>query len=94
MLKTKKVDVAFAGQSTVDIYNEKNPDSKVKSIAAARFCDGGFMMPLGDERLKNMMDDAVMEINSSGQIREILTRWMKTDDTRYARAPAKAYGDK
>ena len=32
MLKTKKVDVAFAGQSTVDLYNEKNPDTKVKSL--------------------------------------------------------------
>jgi ABC-type amino acid transport substrate-binding protein len=93
MLKTKKVDVAFAGQSTVDLYNEKNPDSKVKSIAPARFCDGGFMLPLGDERLKHMMDDAIMEINSGTQLRDILTRWMKTDDPRYVRAPAKAYGN-
>ncbi len=93
MLKTKKVDIAFSGQSTVDLYNEKNPDSKVKSIGAARFCDGGFMMPLGDERLKDMMDSAIMEINNSGQLRDILTKWMKTPDPKYVRAPAKAYGE-
>jgi hypothetical protein len=52
------------------------------------------MMPLGDERLKNMMDDAIMEINSGNQLRDILTKWMKTDDPRYVRAPTKAYGDK
>lgn len=94
MLKTKKVDVAFSGQSTVDLYNEKNPESKVKSIGAARFCDGAFMIPLGDERLRHMMDDAIMEINSSGQVRDILTHWMKTDDPLYVRAPAKAYEEK
>jgi L-cystine transport system substrate-binding protein len=94
MLKTKKVDVAFSGQSTIDLYNEHNPDSKVKSIGAARFCNGAFMMPLGDSRLKDMMDNAIMELNSSGQLREILTKWMKTDDPNYVRAPAKPYGDK
>ena len=52
------------------------------------------MTPLGDERLKNMMDDAIMEINSSSQLRDILTKWMKTDSPLYVRAPAKAYGDK
>jgi len=94
MLKTKKVDVAFSGQSTVDLYNEKNPDSKVKSIAAVRFCDGGYMMPLGDIRLKYMIDNAIMELSTSGQIRQILNHWVKPDDPLYVRAPAMPYGEK
>ncbi len=95
MLKTKKVDIAFSGQSTVDLYNDKNPESKVKSIGAARFCDGGFMMPLGDTRLKYMIDNAIMELSTSGgQIRAILNHWVKPDDPLYVRAPAVPYGDK
>jgi ABC-type amino acid transport substrate-binding protein len=94
MLNTKKVDVAFSGQSTVDLYNEKNPDRKVKSIGAARFCDGAFMLPLGDTRLKYMIDNAIMELSSSGQIRAILNKWVKPDDPLYVRAPAVPYGEK
>jgi len=92
MLNTHKIDVAFSGQVTVDLYNEKNPNNKVKSVAAVRFCDGGFMMPLGDYRLKYMIDNAIMELNTSGQIRAILNKWVKPDDPLYARAPALPYG--
>ena len=91
MLNTHKIDVAFSGQTTVDLYNEKNPDNKVKSVKAVRFCDGGFMMPLGDYRLKYMIDNAIMELNTSGQIRAILNKWVKPDDPLYARAPALPY---
>jgi ABC-type amino acid transport substrate-binding protein len=52
------------------------------------------MMPLGDVRLKYMIDNAIAELNSSGQIRAILNRWVKPDDPLYARAPAQLCGDK
>jgi ABC-type amino acid transport substrate-binding protein len=87
MLKTNKIDIAFSGQSTVDIYNEKNSE-KIKSLdEPVRFCNGAFMLPAGDERLKHLVDNAIVEINSSGQIKEILSRFMK-QDPRYVRAPA------
>jgi ABC-type amino acid transport substrate-binding protein len=93
MLKTNKIDVAFAGQSTVDMYNEKNSE-KIKSLTEPiRFCNGAFMLPLGDERFKHLIDDAIMEINSSGQIKEILSRFMKLDP-RYVRAPALPFQEK
>jgi ABC-type amino acid transport substrate-binding protein len=41
MLKTHKIDVAFGDQSMVDLYNEKNPGGKVKSLPVpVRFCNG------------------------------------------------------
>jgi ABC-type amino acid transport substrate-binding protein len=93
MLKANKIDVAFSGQSTVDMYNEKN-DEKIKTLnEPARFCDGAFMMPLGDQRLKYMIDNAIMELNSSGQLREILNRFVKPDP-RYVRAPTLPYQEK
>jgi len=93
MLKNNKIDVAFSGQSTVDLYNEKSPE-KVKSLSEpARFCNGAFMLPLGDERLKHVIDNAIVEINSSGQIKEILGRYTKTDP-RYVRAPALPFQEK
>jgi ABC-type amino acid transport substrate-binding protein len=93
MLKANKIDVAFSGQTTVDLYNEKNAE-KLKSIdEPARFCNGGFMLPLGDVRLKYMIDNAITEINSSGQIRDILARFVKPDP-RYARVPTLPFQEK
>ena len=94
MLNTKKIDIAFAGQVTVDLYNEKNPDKKVKTLdEPVRFCNGAFMVPLGDEKLKNIVDNAIGELNSNGQVREILGRFTKLD-SHYIRIPAHLYEDK
>jgi len=93
MLKTNKIDIAFSGQSTVDLYNEKNPGTVRSLDEPVRFCNGAFMLPLGDERLKNMIDNAIGEINSSGLITEILGRFTKLDP-RYVRAPTLPFQDK
>ncbi|MDX2027482.1 MAG: transporter substrate-binding domain-containing protein [Alphaproteobacteria bacterium] len=94
MLKSRKIDIAFSGQITVDLYNEKNAD-KVKSLpVAVRFCNGAFMMPLGDARMKYMIDNAIGEINSSGQIRAVLNRYVKPDDPLYVRTPTLLFRDK
>ncbi len=91
MLTANKVDVVFVGgQGLIDLYNEKNPD-KVKALAEpVRFCNAAFMLPLGDEKLKYMIDNAITELNTSGQIKEILGRFIKLDP-RYVRMPALPY---
>lgn len=94
MLKFNKIDVAFAGQTTIDSYNEKNPEAKVRSLdQPVRFCNGAFMLPFGDAGLKSVVDNAIGELNSSGQIQVILNRFVK-DDPRYVLAPAKLFRDK
>lgn len=92
MLTANKIDVAFSGQVTVDLYN-KNNSNKIKSLdEPARFCNGAFMLPLGDERLKHLIDDAITEINSSSQIKDILGHFIPSDP-RYVRAPALPFQD-
>lgn len=93
MLKAKKIDIAFAGQVTVDLYNEKNPGIIRSLDEPVRFCNGAFMLPLGDARLKYLVDNAITELNSSGQIEEILSRFTKIDP-RYIRSPAMPFRDK
>jgi cyclohexadienyl dehydratase len=93
MLKDNKADVTFAGQVTVDLYTEKNPGIVRALEEPVRFCNGAFMMPLGDERLKNLIDNAITELNSSGQISEILSHYVKLDP-RYIRAPALPFREK
>ncbi|MFA6279181.1 MAG: transporter substrate-binding domain-containing protein [Bdellovibrionales bacterium] len=94
MLKFNKIDVAFSGQTTIDAFNEKNPEGKTRSLdEPVRFCNGAFMLPLGDERLKNVVDNAIGEINSSGLIKTILNKFVK-DDPRYVRTPALLFRNK
>lgn len=90
MLKDKKIDIAFSGQVTVDLYNEKNPGIIRSLDEPVRFCNGAFMLPLGDTKLKNLVDNAITELNSSGQIEEILSHFTKIDP-HYIRAPAMPY---
>jgi polar amino acid transport system substrate-binding protein len=90
MLATGKVDIAFAGQSTVDLYNEKN-DKKLRSLAEpARYCHGGFMIPSGDTQLKEMLDAAILQMNTGGQLQAIMDKYVKRDP-RYVRLPAVPY---
>jgi ABC-type amino acid transport substrate-binding protein len=87
MLKTNKIDVAFSGQVTVDLYNEKNPGAIRALDEPARYCNGAFMVPLGDTKLKYMIDNAISELNSSGRIEEMLSHFTKLDP-HYIRIPA------
>lgn len=93
MLKAKKIDIAFSGQVTVDMYNQKNPGTIRSLDEPIRFCNGAFMLPLGDTKLKNLIDNAITELNSSGQIESILSRFTKID-SHYIRIPAMPYRDK
>ena len=93
MLATNKVDIAFSGQSTIDIYNQKNPDRKVRSLSEpARFCHGAFMVPLGDQQLKESFDAAIMQMNTGGQLAKLMEKNVKLDP-RYVLLPALPYRD-
>lgn len=90
MLETNKIDIAFSGQVSVDLYEKKNPH-KIKSLPyPARFCDGGFMMPLGDFNMKQMVDNAILELNTAGKLDEIAKKYMPLDP-RYVNMPNKPY---
>ncbi len=90
MLMYKKIDVAFAGQITVDLYNKANGDGIRSTDQPARFCDGGFMMGLGEHDLKHMIDNALMELNTSGELERITARYMPVQE-KYVRLPAEPF---
>jgi len=93
MLKDNKIDIAFTGQSTLDDYTAKNPGVARSLSEPVRFCEGAFLLPAGDERLKHMVDDAVMELNSNGRLNDLIGKYVKLDP-RYVRLPALPYEDK
>ena len=90
MLKDNKIDIAFSGQSTIDLYEAKNPGVVRSLPEAVRFCDGAFLLPAGDERLKHMVDDTVMELNTSGRLATLIGKSVKLNP-RYVRLPALPY---
>ncbi len=92
MLETGKIDIAFSGQITIDLYNEEH-ENKIRSLETpARYCNGAYMMPLGDVRLKFMVDNALMELNTSGQLKSIMKKYMPLDP-RYVRMPAMPFAE-
>jgi ABC-type amino acid transport substrate-binding protein len=79
MLDSNKIDIALAGKITVDLYEKTNP-GKVRVLPyPARYCNGAFMMPLGEFNLKQMMDNALMELNVSGQLDKIAKKYVPVD---------------
>lgn len=75
-LSSRKADVSFNNLISVDLYNQNN-DGKIKALRpAVDICNGSFMLPHGDERLKNMIDGALDEIIASGQMPNIYTKYM------------------
>jgi ABC-type amino acid transport substrate-binding protein len=71
---TKKADVTFNTALSVHSFNEKNPNL-VKTIGEpVNYCNGSFMLPLGDDRLKNMVDAGMSELIDKGMIDDIITR--------------------
>ena len=90
MLKGKKIDIAYTGQSTLDLYTKANGNVAKTVGPAVRFCNGGFMMPRGDVELKHSVDAAIAELNAAGTIQRILNAYMPAD-VKYARVPAHDY---
>lgn len=90
MLTSGKIDIAFSGQITVDMYNKANGDTIRTTDKPARYCNGGFMMNLGEHDLKQMMDNALLELNTSGELDRIAARYMPVQD-KYVRLPAQPY---
>lgn len=71
---TKKADVSFNTALSIKSFSEKNPDL-VKSVGEpVNYCNGAFLLPLGDDRLKNMIDSGMRELLDKGIMDDILTR--------------------
>jgi len=87
MLETNKVDITFSGQATIGLYEKQHPGKVISLPEPARYCNGAFMLPQGDTHLKEMVDNAIGEINSSGQIGDIIKKHTKLDK-RYVLVPA------
>lgn len=86
MLETGKIDIAFTGKITADIYEKNNP-GKIKTLpTAARYCDGAFMMGLGEFNLKQMIDNALLELNTAGTLEAIAKKYVPIDP-QYLRLP-------
>lgn len=86
-LTTKKVDAAFNNQISVDRFNEAN-GVKAKTIGKPlAYCNGSFMLPAGDYRLKYFIDSAIEEITAKG-ILDTITKKYLPDDERYWVRPA------
>lgn len=86
MTQDKKIDVSFTGQITMDLYEKSNPGKLRTLDEPARYCNGAFMMPLGEFNLKQMMDNALMELNVSGKLKEIAAKYMPVTP-KYIRLP-------
>jgi polar amino acid transport system substrate-binding protein len=73
-LTSKKIDFAFNTGVSAENYAKANP-GKIRIISQPlRHCNAGFLLPLGDERLKAMIDGATKELLANGTIDEILSR--------------------
>lgn len=90
MLKTGKIDVAFSGQITVDMYTKQNGDI-IKSLGEpVRYCAGGFMIPHGEYELKHMIDASITELNASKTFDRIAKKYMPLEP-KYVRMPAQRF---
>lgn len=71
---TKKADLTFNTALSILEFGKKNP-KQVKLVGdPVNFCNGSFMLPLGDDRLKNMVDSGMRELIDKGTIDQILSR--------------------
>jgi ABC-type amino acid transport substrate-binding protein len=71
---TKKADVTFNTALSIESFDKKNPN-QVKAVGEpVNYCYGAFMLPLGDDRLKNMLDAGMNELIDKGYIDEIVSR--------------------
>lgn len=71
---TKKADLTFNTALSILEFGKKNP-KKTKFVGdPVNFCNGSFMLPLGDDRLKNMIDTGMRELIDKGIIDQIMAR--------------------
>ncbi len=76
---TNKADVTFSDAASFGDYDAHN-SGKLKLIHTTepvRIYPVGYMLPMGDVRLKAMIDSALDELIYSGQIDKILARYEK-----------------
>lgn len=92
MLVARKIDIAFTGQSTADLYEKNNP-GKIHSLnEAVRYCNGAFMVPLGEYNLQDMLNNAIDELGTSGVMEGIITKYMPLDK-KYIALPDEPFKD-
>ncbi|HEY1096612.1 MAG TPA: transporter substrate-binding domain-containing protein [Alphaproteobacteria bacterium] len=71
---TKKADVTFNTALSISSFDKKSP-GKIKAVGEpVNYCSGAFMLPLGDDRFKNMVDSGMQELIDKGYIDDIVTR--------------------
>jgi ABC-type amino acid transport substrate-binding protein len=88
---TGKADVSFNLLSSIDKFN-KNQERQLKILGdkPSHYCYGALLLPQGDTRFKYMIDTAIHEMNSTGQLEKIIGAHF-SDDKRYWRVPAYPY---
>jgi polar amino acid transport system substrate-binding protein len=80
-LTGRKIDASFNTGISIDRYSQKNP-GQIKAIGQPlRYCNAGYLLPLGDDRLKNFIDNGFDELLANGTIRRIMTRYYGTSQT-------------
>lgn len=80
---TRKADVTFADASSIGDFNDHNP-GKLKIIHPhnpLRIFPVGFILPLGDESLRSMIDVALDELIYSGQVERLIKKYEKYPNT-------------
>ncbi|MDD3182821.1 MAG: transporter substrate-binding domain-containing protein [Alphaproteobacteria bacterium] len=91
MVVSGKADASINMLLPIEQYNAQNPDHQVKIVGpAVRYSSGGFLLPKGDMDFKQLIDNAILELSISEEIRDIMRKYMP-DDRRYWLSPAKAY---
>jgi ABC-type amino acid transport substrate-binding protein len=71
---TKKADVTFNTALSITSFDKKN-SNQVKWVGQpVNYCNGSFMLPLGDDRFKNMIDAGMNELIDKNIINDIVSR--------------------
>ncbi|MDD5585469.1 MAG: transporter substrate-binding domain-containing protein [Alphaproteobacteria bacterium] len=76
---TRKADVTFSDPYSFGDYNEHNP-GKLKLVQTnnpLRIFPVGFILPLGDDKLRSMIDVAMDELIYGGQVDALLKKYEK-----------------
>lgn len=87
---TGKADAAVNDVYSIDQYNETNGNAVKRIGDPVRYCHGGFMLPQGDMNLKQMIDAALYELNTSSTLRKIYAKYFPDNGLHWL-APALPY---
>ncbi|MDB5478348.1 MAG: amino acid transporter substrate-binding protein family [Alphaproteobacteria bacterium] len=77
---SKKADVTFNTGLSIQNFDKANPGQIKKVGDPVRFCSGAFMLPLGDDRLKNLIDGGMNELIEDGQVERIIGKFLGKDN--------------